>query len=281
MTEQNWDHSVDVLVVGSGNGAMTAALSCYEMGVTDVLLLEKSELVGGTSATSGGGVWIPNNRYAKAAGAQDSIADAKQYLLNTTPEGAVPEEMVDAYLENGPKMVEFLHQRSDVRYETLEHYPDYYTNVEGSRTGHRSMEPERFDSSLLGDDVKRLRPSHHMMRLFDRIYFTQVEAALLTVQGPGWVKLTLKLMASYFLDFGWLLRGRKTSRKVCTGAAGVARLWYSLKKRDIPLWTESPMLSLIEENGRVVGAEVSKQGKRMRIQARKGVVLAAGGFEKN
>ena len=118
MTEQNWDHSVDVLVVGSGNGAMTAALSCYEMGVTDVLLLEKSELVGGTSATSGGGVWIPNNRYAKAAGAQDSIADAKQYLLNTTPEGAVPEEMVDAYLENGPKMVEFLHQRSDVRYET-------------------------------------------------------------------------------------------------------------------------------------------------------------------
>lgn len=281
MTEQNWDHSVDVLVVGSGNGAMTAALSCYEMGVTDVLLLEKSELVGGTSATSGGGVWIPNNRYAKAAGAQDSIEDAKKYLLNTTPAGAVPEEMVDAYLENGPKMVEFLHQRSDVRYETLEHYPDYYTNVEGSRTGHRSMEPERFDSSLLGDDVKRLRPSHHMMRLFDRIYFTQVEAALLTVQGPGWVKLTLKLMASYFLDFAWLLRGRKTSRKVCTGAAGVARLWYSLKKRDIPLWTESPMLSLIEENGRVVGAEVSKQGKRMRIQARKGVVLAAGGFEKN
>ncbi|WP_373095149.1 FAD-binding protein, partial [Zhongshania sp.] len=177
MTETSWDHSVDVLIVGSGNGALTAALSSYEMGVKDVLIVEKSAEIGGTSATSGGGVWIPCNRYAKAAGADDSFDDAKAYLLNTTPAGAVPEEMVDCYLRNGPKMIDFLHERSDVRYETLEHYPDYYTNIEGSRTGHRSMEPARFDSSLLGDDVKRLRPSHHMMRLFNRIYFTQVEAA--------------------------------------------------------------------------------------------------------
>ncbi|MBD2858399.1 FAD-dependent oxidoreductase [Spongiibacter sp. KMU-158] len=281
MTEKNWDHSADVVIVGSGNGAMTAALSLYEMGVKDVLIIEKSSLIGGTSATSGGGVWIPNNRYAKAAGAQDSFADAKQYLLNTTPDGAVPEEMVDAYLQNGPKMVEFLHQRSDVRYVTLEHYPDYYTNIEGSRAGHRSMEPERFDSSLLGEDVKRLRPSHHMMRLFDRIYFTQVEAALLTVQGKGWIALTLKLMASFYFDILWRLKGNPNSRKVCTGAAGVARLWYSLKKRNIPLWSETAMQNLIEDQGRVVGLSVSKGGKTLSIQARKGVVLAAGGFEKN
>ncbi len=281
MSEQNWDHSVDVLVVGSGNGAMTAALSCYEMGVRDVLLVEKSKLVGGTSATSGGGVWIPCNRYAIAEGAEDSFEDAKQYLLSTTPEGDVPEEMVDAYLRNGPKMINFLHERSDVRYVSLEHYPDYYTNVEGSRAGHRSMEPERFDSSLLGEDVKRLRPSHHMMRLFNRIYFTQVEAALLTVQGPGWIKLTLRLMASFYLDLLWRLKGNPNSKQVCTGAAGVARLWYSLKKRDIPIWTESPMTSLIEEDGKVVGAVIQCQGKTLRVQARKGVVLAAGGFERN
>ena len=281
MTTGGWDYSVDVLVVGSGNGGLTAALSCYEMGTRDVLVVEKSELVGGTSATSGGGVWVPCNRYAKAAGAQDSFDDAKQYLLSTTPRGAVPEEMVDAYLENGPKMVDFLHQRSDVRYVTLEHYPDYYTNVEGSRTGHRSMEPERFDSSLLGEDVKRLRPSHHMMRLFDRVYFTQVEAALLTVQGPGWIKLTLKLLASYFLDFAWLLKGHRVSRQICTGAAGVARLWYSVKKRDIPVWTNTTFVSLIDEGGKVVGAELRRGGETIRVQARKGVVLAAGGFEQN
>ncbi|NKI17681.1 FAD-binding protein [Spongiibacter sp. KMU-166] len=281
MTDRKWDHQVEVLVVGSGNGAMTAALSCYEMGLKNVLLVEKSHWVGGTSATSGGGVWIPNNRYARAAGARDSFDEAKKYLLSTTPEGSVPEELVDAYLVNGPKMVDFLHERSDVRYETLEHYPDYYTNVEGSRAGHRSMEPERFDASLLGEDVRRLRPSHHMMRLFNKIYFTQVEAALLAVQGPGWIKLTLKLMLDYYRDIGWLLRGHRTSRKVCTGAAGVARLWYSLKKRDIPLWTESPMQRLIEEDGKVLGVEILKDGQPCRIRAEKGVVLAAGGFERN
>lgn len=281
MSESKWDHSVDVLVVGSGNGAFTAALSCYEMGLKDVLMVEKSAEIGGTSATSGGGVWIPNNRYAKAAGAVDSFADAKSYLLSTTPEGAVDEEMVDTYLTNGPKMIDFLHEHSDVRYETLAHYPDYYTNIEGSRTGHRSMEPERFDSSLLGDDVKRLRPSHHMMRMFGCIYFTQVEAALLTLQGPGWIKLTLKLVAQLALDFAWWLRGNGNSRQVCTGAAGVARLWYSAKQRNIPLWASSPMTKLIEEEGKVVGAVIQRDGKTLRVQARKGVILAAGGFERN
>lgn len=281
MAEIKWDHSVDVLVVGSGNGALTAALSCYEMGVQDVLVVEKSAQIGGTSATSGGGVWIPCNRYAKAAGAKDSFDDAKQYLLSTTPAGAVPEEMVDAYLINGPKMIDFLHERSDVRYETLEHYPDYYTNVEGSRTGHRSMEPERFDSSLLGDDVKRLRPSHHMMRMFGKIYFTQVEAALLVLQAPGWIKLTMKLVAQWAFDLAWWLRGNGLSRQICTGAAGVARLWYSLKKRNIPLWASAPMQELIVEDGRVIGAVVMRDGKSLRVQARKGLVLAAGGFERN
>lgn len=281
MSESKWDHSVDVLVVGSGNGAFTAALSCYEMGLKDVLMVEKSAEIGGTSATSGGGVWIPNNRYAKAAGAVDSFADAKSYLLSTTPEGEVDEEMVDTYLTNGPKMIDFLHERSDVRYETLAHYPDYYTNIEGSRTGHRSMEPERFDSSLLGDDVKRLRPSHHMMRMFGCIYFTQVEAALLTLQGPGWIKLTLKLVAQLALDFAWWLRGHGNSRQVCTGAAGVARLWYSAKQRNIPLWASSPMTQLIEEEGKVVGAVIQRDGKTLRVEARKGVILAAGGFERN
>ena len=281
MSEQNWDHSVDVLVVGSGNGGMTAALCCHEMGSPDVLIIEKARVIGGTSATSGGGVWIPNNRYAIAAGVQDSFDDAKRYLLATTPEGAVPEAMVDAYLHNGPKMIEFLHQRSDVRYVSLEHYPDYYTNIEGSRSGHRSMEPERFDASLLGEDVRRLRASHHMMRMFNRIYFTQVEAALLAVQGPGWVKLTLKLIRDYLLDVVWWLRGHKHSRKVCTGAAGVARLWYSLQQRKTPIWTETALQSLVEEGGRVVGVIVDNAGVRQRIQVRKGVVLAAGGFEKN
>ncbi len=141
MNEQAWDKSVDVLVVGSGNGGLTAALCAHEMGAGEVLVIEKSGLYGGTSAISGGGVWIPNNRYAKAAGAEDSFDKAKTYLLNTTPDGQVPEALVDCYLENGPRMIDFLHERTQVRYVTLEHYPDYYSDQDGSMPGHRSMEP--------------------------------------------------------------------------------------------------------------------------------------------
>ena len=109
---QDWDYSFDVVVVGSGNGGMTAALCTYEMGVKDVLVIEKSDLYGGTSSISGGGVWIPGNRYAREAGAEDSFDKAKTYLRQLITEEEVPEEQLDAFLENGPRMVDFLHERS-------------------------------------------------------------------------------------------------------------------------------------------------------------------------
>lgn len=138
---QQWDYSFDVVVVGSGNGGLTAALSSYEMGTRDVLVIEKSHLYGGTSSISGGGIWIPCNRYAQEAGADDNLAAAKTYLRQLITEEEVPEYQLDAYLENGPKMVEFLHQRTRVRYASLAHYPDYYTNLDGAMVGHRSIEP--------------------------------------------------------------------------------------------------------------------------------------------
>ena len=130
-TEQHWDYSFDVVVVGSGNGGMTAALCSYEMGVKDVLVIEKSDLYGGTSSISGGGVWIPCNRYAREAGAEDSIDKARTYLKQLITREEVPDNQLEAYLENGPKMVDFLHERTRVRYVTLQHYPDYYTNLDG------------------------------------------------------------------------------------------------------------------------------------------------------
>ncbi|MCS5571474.1 MAG: FAD-binding protein, partial [Pseudomonadales bacterium] len=107
-----FDHEVDVLIVGSGNGALTSALACYELGVTDVLLVEKGEKIGGTSAISGGGVWIPCNRYAREAGTEDSLEDAREYLRQTIPGNDVPGEMLDTYIEQGPKMIDFMHERT-------------------------------------------------------------------------------------------------------------------------------------------------------------------------
>ena len=278
--EQNWDYSFDVVVVGSGNGGMTAAVCTYEMGVKDVLVIEKSDLYGGTSSISGGGVWIPGNRYAKAAGAEDSAEKAKQYLRQLISEEEVPEYQLDAFLENGPKMVDFLHDRTRVRYVTLQHYPDYYTNLEGSMEGHRSMEPETFDASELGEEWRNLRRTHPMMHLGGVIGITQVEAAELVGQQPGWWKTAMKLFFDYVLDIPWRLKDR-FHRRLATGCAGVARLRASMQDRDIPLWLNTSMKRLVDEDGKVVGIEVERQGRPLRIQARKGVVLAAGGFEHN
>ncbi|AQA19361.1 3-oxosteroid 1-dehydrogenase [Halioglobus japonicus] len=279
-TEQQWDYSFDVVVVGSGNGGMTAALCTYEMGTRDVLVIEKSDQYGGSSSISGGGVWIPGNRYAKAAGAEDSFDKAKTYLRQLITEEEVPEYQLDAFLTNGPKMVDFLHERTRVCYQTLEHYPDYYTNLDGAMAGHRSMEPATFDASELGEEWRRLRRTHPMMHIGGRIGITQVEAAVFVGQQPGWMKMAGKLVLDYILDFSWRLRD-KFHRRLATGCAGVARLRASMLDRDMPLWLNTGMTQLIQEDGKVVGLEMEREGKTLRIQARKGVVLAAGGFEHN
>lgn len=280
MTEQNWDRSVDVLVVGSGNGAMTAALCCHAMGITDVLSIEKGDKFGGTSAISGGGVWVPNNRYAKASGAQDTAEDAREYLRQTIPSELVPEALLDTYIEQSPRMVDFLHNNTQVRYQSLAYYPDYYTNLPGARDGHRSMEPEPINIDKLGDEWDKLQPTHQMMYLFGIIGITQVEAHLLVGQLKGWFSLTCKLIGSYLADIPWRLKSSK-ARRCATGCAGVARLRVSMRERDLALELNTKMTRLIEEDGRVIGAEIEHQGKIQRIQARKGVVLAAGGFEHN
>ncbi len=279
-SEKTWDYSFDVVVIGSGNGGLTAAVCTYEMGTRDVLVIEKSDLYGGTSSISGGGVWIPGNRYAKAAGAEDSFDKAKTYLRQLITEEEVPEYQLDAFLENGPKMVDFLHERTRVRYVSLASYPDYYTNLEGSMEGHRSMEPETFAASELGEEWRRLRRTHPMMHLGGVVGITQVEAALMVGQQPGWWKSALKLFFDYLVDIPWRLKDR-FHRRLATGCAGVARLRASLMDRDIPVWLGTPMTRLVDEDGRVVGVEVLRNGEPLRIQARKGVVLASGGFEHN
>jgi len=279
MTAQ--DTLVDVLVIGSGNGALTAALCAYELGVKDVLVIEKSDKYGGTSATSGGGVWIPCNRYAREAGAQDSFEQAREYLQRTIPPGAVPPEMLDTYLREGPKMLDFLHERTRVRYQTLAHYPDYWSFLPGAKSGHRSMEPEPVYRNVLGAEGPRLRDTHHMMWMFDRIAFTQVEAQVLMVQMPGWRSAMSRMVWEYLSDVPWVLTHRRSRRLAC-GAAGVARLRWSMQDRSMPLWLNSPMLDLLtDDRGRVVGATVLRDGRRVVVRARRGVVLAAGGFEHN
>jgi 3-oxosteroid 1-dehydrogenase len=280
MSQISWDREVDVLVVGTGNGGLTAAVCNWEMGTKDVLIIEKQDKVGGTSATSGGGIWIPNTHYAKEVGAEDSPEDAKAYLMNTLFGEDVPEEMIDIYLEKAPEMLKYLHDRTDVRYESLAEYPDYYTNMEGAREGHRSLEPAPIMASELGANWKNMTWTHFMMRMFNRIHFTQVEAHLLMVQLPGWKKLLARLMWDYIRDIPWRLK-TPISRRLACGSAGVARLYLSVLKREIPLEFNTQMVELIADGDTVLGAVIECNGQRQRVRAAKGVILASGGFEKN
>ena len=280
MRQMNWDREVDVLVVGTGNGGLTAAVCNWEMGTKNVLIIEKQDKVGGTSATSGGGIWIPNSHYAKEVGAEDNPLDAKAYLMNTLFGEDVPEEMIDTYLDKAPEMLKYLHDRTDVRYESLAEYPDYYTNMEGAREGHRSLEPAPIMASELGDHWKNMTWTHFMMRMFNRIHFTQVEAHLLMVQLPGWKRLLARLMWDYIRDIPWRLK-TPISRRLACGSAGVARLYLSVLKREIPLEFNTQMVELIAEGDSVLGAVIECNGQRQRVRAAKGVILASGGFEKN
>ncbi len=280
-TESNeWHHEYDVVVVGSGNGALTSAVVAHDGGAS-VLVIEKAERFGGTSASSGGGVWIPNNRYAKAAGADDSPEDARAYLKAVSPEGKIDPELMEAYVEHGPAMIDYLHENTDwVRYLNLEHYPDYFTEAPGGKVGHRSMEPEPVHASELGEDFATLGEQHLATAMPGGINFTQVEGQFILAALPGWITMAIRLVLNYLFDFPTRLKTMRDGR-LTMGSAGVARLRLALKDRNIPLWLNTPMQDVVEEGGRAAGLVVKKDGQSIRIKANKGIILACGGFERN
>jgi len=277
---ESFDHAVDVLVVGSGNGGLTGALAAQAAGAGDVLVIEKQDVIGGTSAVSGGGVWIPNNRYARAAGVEDSLEDARTYLQATISEREYQPELIDAYLEQGPAMVDFLHENTRVRYESLPSYPDYFNEAPGMRPGHRSMEPAPISMRELGDVGLLLHEPNPQTLLFGRLAFTQEELQLFVTQTKGWMRTFAKQAALYALDIVGRFRVKR-SRRLTLGAAGVARLLLSLQDAGIPLWRSTQLRELVTEGGRVVGATVEREGKALRVRTRRGVLLACGGFEHN
>lgn len=277
--EPNTDE-VDVLVVGSGNAGMTAALTARISGVQKVLLIDKDKVYGGTSAMSGGGVWVPCNRYAVKAGAKDSLDEAFQYLRQTIPEQETSDEMLMCYLKLAPEMVDFLHDNTDVRYQSLESYPDYFSDASGAKPGHRSMEPLPISTNKLGEFFQNQITPNPMIKVFDRLHFTQRELYYLMGRHPGWISIVLKELCRYAIDLPMRIRGRQ-SRRLTMGAAGVARLRLSMHKRDIPVCLNTKLVELLSENGRVVGAKVERDGRMDTILVNKGVILTAGGFEQN
>jgi len=277
MTE-NWDHEVDVLVVGTGAGGMTAALKAHDDG-GEVLLIEKTSQYGGSSAMSSCLLWLPNNHLMPGLGIEDSREEALEYLRGTT-EGAIAEARLESFCDNGPKMLRYLVDETRVEVVGLPEYPDYYPAVSGSKPGGRSVEPQHFDAKLLGEDFLNLRAQNRQMQVVGRLGMTAVEARMVLTGQPGGMTLFAKLILKYVMDIPWRFRSRR-DRNPSGGNALIGMLRLSLRDRNVPIWLETPARDILIENGRVVGMEVEREGKSFRIRARRGVIFAAGGFEGN
>jgi len=266
-TAGNWDHEVDVLVVGTGAGAMTAALKAHDEG-GDVLLIEKSSQYGGSSAMSSCLLWVPNNHLMPGVGIDDSPEEALEYLKGTT-EGVVAEERLIAYRDKGPEMLRYLTEKTRVELVGLPEYPDYYPAVKGSKPGGRSVEPDHFNAKLLGDDFLNLRSQNLQMQVMGRLGMTAVEARMVMTGQPGGMPLFAKLMLKYAIDIPWRVRSTR-DRNPSGGNALIGMLRLSLRERNVPLWLETPARDLVLEDGRVVGIEAERNGASFRIHARKG-----------
>jgi 3-oxosteroid 1-dehydrogenase len=275
--DREWDQSFDVVVVGSGVGGMTAALTAKAAGA-DVLLVEKAPKYGGSTALSGGGIWAPNNPTLLRLGLGDDPEDVRRYLRAVIGD-RVPEARLDAFAAAAPMALEFLEGQSPhLRFFWCRGYSDYHPEHPGGRPNGRSIEARPFDKRKLGP----------------------MEAELLetAIQGPAglWITATdfhdLNQVARTWVGKKALLRaaGRVASnlvrrrRMATTGAALAGRLRLALAEAGVEVWLGTPVTSLVggvEDDGRVQGVVVERHGAPLRLEARSGVILATGGFDHN
>jgi 3-oxosteroid 1-dehydrogenase len=267
--------SADVVVVGAGGAGMSAALAAARHGL-DTVVVEKSGSFGGSTARSGGGVWIPGN-YALAAAGQvdpDDIEAAKRYL-DAIVGDVVPKARRDTYLERGPEVMDFLRENTRVRFTWVPQYSDYLPEQPGGRAAGRSVEPVPMDARFLGTELERLTspytkaPANLVVTQAD---FRKISLGTRTLRGP----LTLlKVMLRRIVA---ILLGRKMFGM---GNAIAIGLRQGLIDAGVPVEYDASLTDLVIEDGRVVGVVVERAGRLHTVRARRGVILGSGGFEKN
>jgi len=264
---------VDVIVVGAGGAGMTAALAARSHGL-DTVLLEKSAYFGGSTARSGGGVWIPGNYALRDAGQADDPAQSKLYLDSIVGD-VVPKVRRDTYIERGAEVMDFIKARTPVRFAWVPQYSDYHPEQPGGRAAGRSVEPVPMDGGFLGDELTRLHPAYTKAPanlIVTQADFRKISLGLRTIRGPfTMAKVLLRRMIS-------LLRGKKM---FAMGNALAIGLRQGLIDAGVPVHYESELTDLVIEDGRVVGVRVLREGVEHVVRARRGVILGSGGFEKN
>jgi 3-oxosteroid 1-dehydrogenase len=269
------EETYDVVVVGAGGAGMTAALAAAQHGL-DTVLIEKSAHFGGSTARSGGGVWIPGNRALRAAG-QVSATDrqeASDYLQAIVGD-EVPKERRETFLDRGPDVMDFILDNTPVRFTWVPDYSDYLPEQPGGRPAGRSVEPIPMDGRILGAELDRLHPPYAKAPanlIVTQADFRKISLGLRTLRGPlTMMRVVIKRMISS-------LRGR---RMYAMGNALSISLRKGLVDANVPVHYETALTGLIIEGGRVVGVRAERDGAEITIRARRGVILGSGGFEKS
>lgn len=261
----------DIVVVGSGAGGMTAALTAAHRGLS-VVVIEKAAKFGGSTARSGGGVWVPNNEVLERDGVDDTPEAARDYLHAIIGD-VVSKERIDTYLERGPEMLSFVLKNSPLKMQWVPGYSDYYPEAPGGRVGGRSVEPTPFDSTCLGTEIDNLEPDYGKAPLNVVITQADYRAINLLRRHPSGLARVMRV------GMRWM--GAKLTGKhlLGRGQALSAGLRAGLLDANVPVLLETPMTDFHVEDGRVVGVVVA--GSDSVIRAKLGVVLASGGFEHN
>ncbi|UFS96750.1 3-oxosteroid 1-dehydrogenase [Nocardia huaxiensis] len=265
--------TVDLIVVGSGAAGMAAAITAARHGLSTVIV-EKSRYWGGSSARSGGGVWIPGNSVLRRDAPADSLEAARTYLEHIVG-GHVDGEKIDAYIDRGPEALEFLMENSALRLEWVRGYSDYLPESPGGLASGRSCEPVAFDARELAGDFATLHPP-----------YAESPLGVIVKQGDyRWLSTGLRHWRGPVAGLkilGRTILGKiRRQQLIGFGSALMAELMMGVRAAGVPVRLNTAMTELITENDRVGGVVLESRGATMTLRARRGVVLACGGFDHN
>ncbi|MCP1677240.1 succinate dehydrogenase/fumarate reductase flavoprotein subunit [Natronocella acetinitrilica] len=260
--KQRWSEQPDVLVVGSGAAGLTAAIVAHDRGAR-VLVVERTDKVGGTTAVSGGGIWIPLNHHMVDAGYEDSREEALAYC-KALAMGRVDEELIETFIDTAPDVIRYIEENTLLKFNAMT-APDYHPELTGGKQGGRSIEAEPFDTRLLGEWQSRLRPPNAFAFPITRQEaFGDYDA----FYRPWLVPQDLAVE-------------RMTNGVVTLGQALAAGLLKAVLDRGIEIRLETRVRVLIVQDDEVVGVRAENDAGSVYIKATSGVVLASAGFEWN
>ena len=263
----------DIVVVGSGAAGMTAALAAAHLGASAVVL-EKTEAFGGTTARSGGGIWAPGNVVLRRAGVVDTPEQARAYLAHVTG-GDVPAEPQRALIEHSPAMIDLILATTPLRFTWVPNYADYYPEAPGGLASGRSIEPVPLDGNVLNGELARLNGPY--LPVPNGVAVTQADYRWLSL-GPRHPRA---ILAGAKIA-GRAVRSRLLGHRMLSlGQALAAGLRAGLIASGVPVWLNTPLTGLVMTDGRITGVRAVRDGKPVLIRARRGVLIAAGGFEWN